>query len=165
MTDFSVAIPGDIYLVRSNTWRGKLIRFWTRSRYNHAGIITGQDVGVEARGDGLTMVFVSDVYSEAEVTILTPSKPLVESEISAIRDVCAEELFNNDGYDWWGILGFLFFKRWQNPGKWYCFEFVYHVYDKIGRRLGRVDRPEFIDGSTIFFSNELEVRDDNVQNP
>lgn len=141
---------GDLYLVRSKGVIGKLIRFWTRSRFSHGGIVLNKDLGIEANWRGVQVVRLP-----GEATILTPAEPLTKSDTDALREFLIGHL--DAEYDYAGVLGFAFFKRWQNPKRWYCFELQFRAYEAMGRPLTRLDN-EYIDGRTIYGSLTLKLK-------
>lgn len=142
---------GDLYLVRSRTILGSIIRFITRSRFSHGGIVLYNGKGLEATWKGVRIVNLSQYE---RLTVLTPLRPLTDAERVKLHTFVKEQ--NNVRYDYWALIGFLLARRLQNPKKLYCFELQWSAYVRIGRSLGRLDR-NFIDGTLIYFSNDLKV--------
>lgn len=143
-------LTGDIYLIRSRTIWGKLIRFWTRGKFSHAGIVLNDRLGVEATIRGVKVVKLPKEH----VTLMRAAEPLTQSEIRIMRAFLIKEL--GKPYDFWAIAGFIFFKRWQHPHKWQCFELVWKTYEAMDRKLGRLDN-DHIDGRLIYASLSLNV--------
>lgn len=50
---------GDLYLVRTRTVLGSVIRFATRSRFSHGGIVLYNGKGLEATWKGVRVVNLS----------------------------------------------------------------------------------------------------------
>jgi len=142
---------GDLYLIRTRTILGSIIRFVTRSRFSHGGIVLYNGKGLEATWKGVRIVNLSKYK---RLTVLTPARPLTHAEKGILHTFVKEQ--NGVHYDYWALLGFLLARRLQNPKKLYCFELMFVAYVHIGRPLGRLDR-NFIDGTLIYFSNDLKV--------
>lgn len=149
---------GDIYLIRNRTWFSKLIRFWTRSRFDHAGMAISDTKGVEMRSSGITIVELADINGE-EIVYLTPVKPLTVSQKAAIKSFLVEKIKAHSRYDWPAILGFILFKRLQHPKRFFCFELVWAAYESAGAPLGRLDIRDYVDGRLIYSSLALEVKE------
>lgn len=152
---------GDLYLVRSKGVISKLIRYFTRSKFSHGGIVAYSGLGIEATWSGVKAVRLSEEYKDSDIVFLSPKEPLSSPERRQLgRFLYARLKASNKGveeYDFAGVLGFIFFRRWQNPKNWYCFELQYAAYEVLGRELARLDN-EYIDGRTIYGSLALEVK-------
>lgn len=146
-------LPGDIYLTRSKSIIGKLIRYWTRSKFSHGGIVFNGSIGIEATFSGVRLVNLP----KEDVIYLTPAKRLTDEELFNLYDFLLEQ--EGKLYDFRGIFNFLIKGRHNVRDKWYCFELIYEAYKKIGRTLGRLDE-YYIDGHLIYFSNILKVGED-----
>ncbi len=142
---------GDIYLVHGNSLLDYIIRYWTRSHYNHGGIVINDNFGIEANFKGINIV---NLFSYKNITYLTLVKPLTDDE----QHRFSKFFFNSmgDSYNFLGIIGFLISKPWKIKRSFYCFEFIWNAYENIGRSLGRLDT-DFIDAPLIFESEELTV--------
>ena len=141
---------GDLYLVRTRTLLGSIIRFVTRSRFSHGGIVLHNGKGLEATWKGVRVINLSKYK---KLTVLTPVRPLTDSERVKLHTFVKEQ--TDVQYDYWALVGFLLARRLQSPKRWYCFELQFCAYTIIGRQLGRLDR-NFIDGRLIYFSNDLK---------
>ncbi len=157
MSNFRKAKIGDIYLINNRGPISSLIRFWTRSSFNHAGIVTGRNKGTEAdfwKG-GVVEVDLTHEYKKARrVEILRPKKTLTRIEVKNIRQYLADKL--GAEYDFKAILGFIISRKIQKRRKFYCFELVYKAYEYTGRELFRLDKG-YIDAPLIYSSNDLDV--------
>lgn len=145
---------GDLYLVRTKSLVGRAIRFWTRSRYSHGGVVVWGGKGVEANWGGVQVVDLSK-YDGLEVVYLTPMLSLEPWERRAMSKFLQENL--NKGYDYGALFGFLTsWRRLQHPKRWFCFELQFLAYKAAGRTLARLDYEDFIDARIIYGSLALE---------
>ncbi len=134
---------GDIYLIHGNSLLDSIIRYWTRSHYNHGGIVISENIGIEANFKGVNFVHL-DIYND--ITYLSLVKPLIDDEQHKLGKFFFNSIGNN--YNFLGVLGFLIFRPWKMAKSFYCFEFVWDAYENIGRSLGRLDM-NFVDASLI----------------
>jgi cell wall-associated NlpC family hydrolase len=87
---------GDFFVIRSDGWGGRLIRWGTRSNVNHAGLYVGAGLVVEAQPSGATVAPMPDhaVWSDLPLTdlereaIVRESRRLLGTPYSWIDVVC-----------------------------------------------------------------------------
>lgn len=111
-----------IWLVASSDWVGRLIRFATFSRWNHAAIeIDG--VVYESVAPGGVRVVSAPAYAgrwkRAEAVAVKLSSPSDSCEF--LRAQVGKP------YDWGAVLALPFRAKWQSPEKWFCSELVYEA--------------------------------------
>jgi len=108
---------GDIYLTRPRSWLGKVICFWTRSKFSHSGILIDPEagIGIEATFHGIKNVHLYQEYKNKHIVFLRA----VPNLSKANRDLLTKFVIakKNTPYDFSAILGFLFYKKWQR-GTW-----------------------------------------------
>lgn len=146
---------GDAYMVRNTNIWSRLIRFWTRARFDHAGVVVWGGKGVEANTRGVSVIKLSEI--KGQVVYLTPAVPLDAVQIKRLQRFLLEKLEEKAGYDWGAILGFIFFKRWQDPKKYFCYELVFDAYKAAGIEVARLDN-DYVDGRTLYGSWIFKVR-------
>ena len=83
--------PGDFFVVRTNGWAGRLIRWVTRSSVNHAGVLVYGGRIVEARPSGAG-------YSSRPTDALWSHQPLTDDQRGQI--VAAATGFVGNPYSW-----------------------------------------------------------------
>ena len=116
MNDFSKCTPGDIILVRGNSFISKAIRFHMalyrkqlgipeRELFSHAGTIVeiwGKKYVVEAQSNGININPLEDAYGDKDpkdYIIKTPKKPYSKVEIERINKIASKSSFNPTRYD------------------------------------------------------------------
>lgn len=99
---------------RDRTFAGKLIRFFTRSKYSHVAlIIDGYEYSSDFNGV-YKIVHKYDEFKWDYVEIDVPNLINIEKFYVMTK---------NDKYDWFGALGVILPFE-QNPYRWHCVEWV-----------------------------------------
>lgn len=111
-----------------------LLRAFLWSRWSHVAIIDGDEV-IDATGEnGVSVRSLSQLLgdaSEHEIVDIPAADP--RAVIAAARAQVGKP------YDWLGVLGIGFRRRWQNDTSWFCSELVAHAFAAGGSPLVRVE--------------------------
>ncbi|MGH8073653.1 MAG: YiiX/YebB-like N1pC/P60 family cysteine hydrolase [Lysobacter sp.] len=111
-----------------------LLRAFLWSRWSHCAIVDADEVveatamhGVQCRPLAALLAESSE-YEIVEFPARDPAKVIAaaRAQIGA-------------GYDWLGVLGIGFRRRWQGADTWFCSELVAHAFHAAGEPLVRVD--------------------------
>lgn len=137
-------LPGDIILVRTNTFFGKVIRKVTKSHWNHVGIAVCDKSLVEADFIGGVQIGKINQYNNIRVLRYNgaDAKDRMEIAGTALSSV-------GHNYDYWAIIGW--FIGWlvgytglsnkvQAKTHFYCSEHVLWVYRKVGKDLFTMEK-------------------------
>ena len=112
----------------------KLVRFITWSHYSHVDMIVGGD----------HIIGASVLHGVEEVSLAYRKSVSHRWVIGEVPTIAAEDDDNiyralksqvGKPYDWFGILGFLFHRDWQNEDRWFCSELIAWAFDKVGTRI------------------------------
>jgi hypothetical protein len=145
-----MAEPGDLFVVRTTGLPARVIRWFTRSHFNHAGVIV-DDVGgtVEAKPSGAVRGNLAD-YSADEVLTGAP-RPLTVSERSRVV-VMAVGLLGTP-YGWLDIVSLALLRfgvrlrpvlaRVARYDRLTCGELADLAYRRAGIQLFTDSRPSF----------------------
>lgn len=135
-------VPGDFGVVKTNGIVGKLIRFGTASRWNHAFIYVGPGVIVEANPTGVALSPVTNYPKIAwnhhdslsqeqreqivELALFEVGKPYAFLDIAALffRIIGLKFIRPNS-----------FWKKLSSKESWFCSELVAYCYRKSGLTL------------------------------
>lgn len=111
-----------------------LLRAFLWSGWSHCAIIDDNYVIEAVAGVGVRRRLLSDLIAESskwEIVDFPSSNP--EAVLaSASAQIGAP-------YDWGGVLGLGFRRRWQEDDSWFCSELVAHAFLEAGEPLVRVD--------------------------
>ncbi len=111
-----------------------LLRAFLWSEWSHVAIVDGEDVIEAATGAGVRRRPLADLLAESsqyeivDVPALSPA-----SVIAAARTQIGKP------YDWPGVLGIGFRRRWQDDDSWFCSELVAWAFHTSGCPLFRID--------------------------
>lgn len=126
---------------RSNHWISRLVRWRTRSKWSHVGIIVGGHV-LEARGPiGVQLTPLSQFESRYTVT---ERRCLPGSEEKAKSKLGAK-------FDMWGLWGIFFKKHLHHKDKWFCSELVAYASNAVNDEHAHHITPEYL----IYISKRL----------
>lgn len=142
------AEPGDLFVVRTRTLAGWVIRWFTRSPYSHAGIIVDRDGGtVEAKASGAVRGHLAD-YRGCPMLVGAPV-PLTPGERRAI--VTAAVSLLGTPYGWLDLLSLAALQYGIRPkfirdrvaryDRLTCAELTDQAYRKAGIHLFADGRP------------------------
>jgi hypothetical protein len=121
MNSFSNVVPGDVLLVRGNSFISKAIRFHMelyrkqlglpkRELYSHAAIVVeiwGKKYVVEAQADGININTLEEAYGDKDpkdILIKTPRKPYSKGEQEQMNTVATRYSFKPHRYDFLALI-------------------------------------------------------------
>ena len=127
-------LPGDIIFVRPKGWIWKLIRWRTKGKFGHIGLITGHILDntllVEASRSGIDQNDLiwkrvcKDSYSIYRLEHAT------EEQRTALAKKCLT--YVGLPYDKWAIINFIIGKTWfGNDKHMYCSEMIYRALESL----------------------------------
>jgi len=157
------AVTGDIILTSSNTWYAKIIKWKTKSDYNHVGIIYRLfdrrlnikiPFIIEAIDTGVTMRPLINYFKESKDTdlYLFRHKLVNENNLPLIIEKSLEYIGAN--YDYQQLFSLLFNGKFDNDKKMICSQFADKVFQAGSVRLahensvvtpGSIGRDEHLD--------------------
>ena len=114
------------------TLSSRFIRLVTFSKWSHVEFILsdGSTVGARMFGGVKVRAPLSDFLEKESFEITGISEQFIKSYIG-------------NGYDYLGLIGWLFRADWQKPGKWLCSELVADALQKRGViDVGKTNRVE-----------------------
>lgn len=112
---------------RKHTIGSLFLRGYLWSKWSHCAIIDGDQVIEAATKNGVVTRPLSDLLSESsayEIVDFECSNP--QAVIEAARTQIGRP------YDYFGILGIGFRRRWQDVDSWFCSELIAWAFDKAG---------------------------------
>lgn len=120
-----------VVFTRSHAIGSLLLRTALWSPWSHCAIVDGEEVIEAAAFGGVRARPLSDMLAQATkaAMIVLPGDP--EKVIAAARSQIGKP------YDWSGVLGFGFRRRWQDDDAWFCSELVAWAFAKAGSPLFR----------------------------
>lgn len=120
-----------VVFTRSHAIGSLLLRTALWSPWSHCAIVDGEEVIEAAAFGGVRVRPLADMLAHATKTaILTlPGDP--QAVIAAARSQIGKP------YDWSGVLGFGFRRRWQDDDAWFCSELVAWAFEVAGAPLFR----------------------------
>lgn len=102
------------------------------SSWSHVAIIDGDEV-IEATGSGVRVWPLRHAIADAsEHEIVAVPCTVPDGVIAAARSQIGKP------YDWGGVLGIGFRRRWQDEGRWFCSELVAWAFHHAGVPIVRV---------------------------
>lgn len=120
-----------VLFTRSHALGSVLLRTALWSPWSHCAIVDGEEVIEAAAFGGVRVRPLADMLADAtKMAILTlPGDP--QAVIAAARSQIGKP------YDWAGVLGFGFRRRWQDDDAWFCSELVAWAFAEAGAPLFR----------------------------
>lgn len=111
-----------------------ILRGFLWSKWSHCAIIDGAEVIEAAAPDGVRARPLSALVNESskfEIIDFPARDP------QAIIDFARAQI--GTPYDWSGVFGIGFRRRWQTDDAWFCSELIAAAFDQAGERLFRTD--------------------------
>lgn len=120
-----------VVFTRKHALGSILLRTALWSPWSHCAIVDGYEVIEAAAFGGVRVRPLADMLVQATkaAMIVLPGEP--EKVIAAARSQIGKP------YDWAGVLGFGFRRRWQDNDAWFCSELVAWSFAKAGSPLFR----------------------------
>lgn len=104
-----------------------VLRTFLWSKWSHCAVIDGDEVIEAVMGKGVIVRPLAELVKEASLyEIVEVPCPYPEEVITQARKEVGKS------YDWLGILGIGFRRRWQNKDSWFCSELVAHAFHQAG---------------------------------
>lgn len=120
-----------IALYQGRSWTSRVIRWFTWSKWSHASLAWYADDKLVSIFEAWTSGGVRETHAFLDghtpgtrIDLYEFRKSLTPAEVKCIVAAARAEL--GKPYDWRGILSFIFRKRMQKPGSWFCSELVMH---------------------------------------
>jgi len=126
-----------IALYKGKSWLSWAIKRFSWSCYSHASLVLMDgDVVVsiiEAWNKGVveTHSFRENHTPGTKIDLYEFRKPLTEADRKCIMAAAKDQL--GKPYDWCGVFSFLFRRRMQKEGSWFCSELASHCCGCAGR--------------------------------
>lgn len=120
-----------VIFTRNHTPGSILLRTFLWSPWSHCAIVDGEEVIEAAAFGGVRARPLADMLADAtKMAILTlPGDP--QAVIAAARSQIGKP------YDWQGVAGIGFRRRWQDDDAWFCSELVAWAFEAGGHPLFR----------------------------
>jgi hypothetical protein len=144
------------------SWLSALIRLFTKSYYNHVGVVVcnwGVPFLNEAIEIGVTPIMLSERINGSDIRVIRPKSPIMDEKTFAMQ---ANSKLGRTGYDFKGLLFYQLI--YQLTGHWlghtdaghadrrmYCAEYGAWMYKNIFKDWWEV-APNVIDQSVAFFT-------------
>lgn len=123
-----------IGLYCGTSFLSRLIRWKTWGKWSHASILTPDFKIYESWTTGVRKV---DDYRQDQtpgtVVHFFDVIGLTDEQSEKVIEFCNKQLGKK--YDFWGIFGFLFRKKYESSNKWFCSELVYAAFKYAGVEL------------------------------
>jgi uncharacterized protein YycO len=120
-----------IALYRNNTLINKLIRFFSRGKFNHASVEMDDGTVIEAAFTGVRQVkSLRDKRPRGTIIDVYDVRMTLKQKKIAI-DFLLKQV--GKPYDIWAIFGFVFYQSHEGRksyGKWFCSELVFAAFTK-----------------------------------
>ena len=111
-----------------------LLRAFLWSAWSHCAIVDGQTVIEASARHGVRERPLADLLAESSrVELVTIQTSRAEAVLAAARTQIGKP------YDWPGVLGIGFRRRWQDSDSWFCSELVAWAFHTAGCPLFRLD--------------------------
>lgn len=111
-----------------------VLRGFLWSKWSHCAIIDGDRVIEAAAPDGVRTRPLADLINESskfEIVDFPSRNP--QEVINAARGQIGAP------YDWGGVVGIGFRRRWQDDDAWFCSELIAYAFAQAGEPIVRVD--------------------------
>lgn len=122
-----------IVFTRRHTLGSVLLRAALWSAWSHCALLDGDEVVEAVAFHGVRERPLAELLAESsehEIIEIPASNP--EAVIAAARSQLGKP------YDWRGVVGIGFRRRWQDTGGWFCSELVAWAFEQAGEPLFRV---------------------------
>lgn len=111
-----------------------LLRTFLWSAWSHCAIIDGDEVVEAVAGVGVRTRPLQELIEESSKYHILDFP--AENPQAVIAQARAEV---GTKYDWWGVLGIGFRRRWSQDDAWFCSELIAAAFARAGEPLVRVD--------------------------
>ena len=120
-----------IIFTRSHAIGSLLLRTALWSPWSHCAIVDGEEVIEAAAFGGVRARPLADMLADATKMAFVTLPGDEHAVIAAARSQIGKP------YDWAGVLGFGFRRRWQDDDAWFCSELVAWAFAEAGTPLFR----------------------------
>lgn len=114
----------------------KLIRWWTGGKYSHCELQFSDGISFSADAWENRVRFEVIHYNPANWDCVDVK--LTAKEEIAVRAFCDSQ--EGKGYDWLGIIGFIFPLVVEDPLRWFCSEVCVEALKMVGKLKGVASR-------------------------
>lgn len=124
-----------VVFTRRHTLGSVLLRAALWSAWSHCALIDGDEIIEAAAGSGVRARPLAELIAESseweiiEIPVRNPA-----AVIAAARSQIGKP------YDWRGVIGIGFRRRWQDEDAWFCSELVAYAFEAAGDLLFRAKR-------------------------
>ena len=122
-----------IVFIRHRNISSLLLRTFQWSAWSHVAIVDGDEVIEATAWHGVSVRSLSDLLADSshhEFIDVPSANP--KAVIAAARSQIGKP------YDWFGVVGFVFRRKWENSSRWFCSKLVAGAFDLAGEPLFRV---------------------------
>ena len=111
-----------------------VLRAFLWSKWSHCALIDGDEVIEAAAPDGVRVRPLADLMAESSLysIIAFPCR-----DPAAVIAVARAQV--GAPYDWGGVVGIGFRRRWQDDDAWFCSELIAYAFARAGSPLVRTD--------------------------
>lgn len=122
-----------VAFTRSHAIGSLLLRTALWSPWSHCAIIDGDEAIEAAAFGGVRVRPLADMLADATKMAFVTLPGDTQAVIAAARSQIGKP------YDWAGVLGFGFRRRWQDDDAWFCSELVAWAFAEAGTPLFRTE--------------------------
>ena len=122
-----------VVFTRSHAIGSLLLRTALWSPWSHCAIVDGEEVIEAAAFGGVRVRPLADMLADATKMAFVTLPGDTQAVIAAARSQIGKP------YDWAGVLGFGFRRRWQDDDAWFCSELVAWAFAEAGTPLFRTE--------------------------
>lgn len=132
----------DILLTRGYNFLGETIRSLSNGCVNHAALVIKDGNMIEATPFGIKINPFSNFVKDKEGVLVFRNINLTEDQKKVILQYAYMKADAKEGYDYTGILRYVFAGFKNNPNEEYCSEFLTNAFAKSGSRISNYPATE-----------------------
>lgn len=133
-----------LVFVKTNSLWGKAIRAFTRSEYNHVGLVDGHHIIDSSIGHGVRRTPLNEIQGEITIRYVLAPQNVINRVAGQI----------GKPYDLLGALAIPFRKNWHDRRKWFCSELVAWAFEEEGitlvnKHLSRITPQDLLESPLV----------------
>lgn len=109
-----------------------LLRAFLWSAWSHCALIDGEHIIEAAATGGVKFRPLAELQAESSHWTIVD---IPAADPSAVLQAALAQV--GRGYDWLGVLGIGFRRRWQDDDRWFCSELIAYAFEVAGSPLFR----------------------------